>query len=109
MLLQSQRYRLGNEYLLQADVEKILKDNSIPYRREHRLSAGDRVDFFVAGHIALELKIKMPARRVYRQLERYAIHDEVDSLVLMTLGVGGVPPSINDKPVYVVNLARTCL
>ena len=108
-LLYSQRYRLGNESLLQIDVEQFLLREGVPHEREKVLDIGDRVDFFVEGHIALELKIKMPARHIYRQLQRYAKHDVVDSLVLMTLGVGGVPPMVNDKPCYVVNLGRSAL
>jgi len=109
VLLGSFSYPLGHETLLQEAVEKVLTDEKVPFKREFVLSPGSRVDFFVDEHIALELKIKMSARHVFRQLERYATHDQVDSLVLMTLGTGGVPPSVNDKPIYVVNLARTAL
>lgn len=109
ILLQPQRFRLGQEALLQSDVQEFLLKQGVPHEREKVLDIGDRVDFLVEGHIALELKIKMPARHIYRQLQRYAKHDVVDSLVLMTLGVGGVPASINDKPCFVVNLGRSAL
>lgn len=108
-LLRRRQYRLGHEILLQEDVEAALTALNIPFVREHVLSPGSRVDFFVDGHIALELKIKMSARHIHRQLERYATHDEVDSLVLMTLGAGGVASAFLGKPCYVVNLARTAL
>ncbi len=109
IVLDGRRFRLGHEALLQEDVELLLQQLQIPHEREKVLDIGDRVDFLVEGHIALELKIKMPARHIYRQLQRYAKHDAVDSLVLMTLGVGGVPPSVNGKPCYVVNLGRSAL
>lgn len=103
------RFRLGHEDLLQRDVRDVMERAGIPFEREFVFNPGDRVDFFVDGHIALELKIKMQQRRIFRQLERYAMDDRVDSLVLMTLGAGGIPPAINGKPCYVVNLGRTTL
>lgn len=109
LLLSRHSYPLGHETLLQEAVEKVLNAEKIAFKREFVLSPGSRVDFLVDGHIAIELKIKMSARHIFRQLERYATHDQVDSLVLMTLGTGGVPGELNGKPCYVVNLARNAL
>lgn len=108
-LLYPRRYRLGHEALLQEDVERVLMKEKIPYKREFRLSPADRVDFLVDGAIALELKIKAPSRSIYRQLQRYALHDQVESLVLMTLSAIGMPSAIEGKPVYVVSLGRSAL
>jgi hypothetical protein len=99
-------YRLGSESLLQVDLEKHFRAGEIPYEREHRLAAAERVDFFVDGHIALELKIKGNRRAILRQMERYASHEAVDSLILLTGAAMGMPPRLNDKPVYVVQLGR---
>lgn len=109
MLLRANRYRLGHETLLQEDVRALLARHGIPHQREHVLGPADRVDFLVDGRIALELKIKMPARHVYRQLERYATHDCVDSLVLMSATAISMPRSFNSKPVYLVPLGRNGL
>lgn len=108
-ILSGWRYRLGHEDLLQRDVRDVMANSGITFYREFRFNAGDRVDFFVDGHIALELKLKMQQRRIYRQLERYSLDDRVDSLVLMTLSPGGIPRLINDKPCFVVNLGKTVL
>lgn len=109
MYLQIGRYRLGNEALLQEDVERQLQIRSFPYKREMVLGPADRVDFLVDGHIALELKIKGQRRRILHQMERYAAHDCVESLILMTLVASGFPPAINGKPVYVVKLGLSGL
>lgn len=108
-LLRRRRFRLGHETLLQEDVEALFRAESIPFKREHRFGPADRVDFFVDGHIAVELKIRCQKRRMLRQLERYAMHDCVDSLVLVTLAATGMPPRVVDKPLYVVPLGLTGL
>lgn len=103
------RYRLGNEALLQSDVEARLQAQHIPFVREKILGPADRVDFLVDGHIALELKIKCNRRHMLRQLERYAAHDCIDSLVLMTVSATGMPAEICGKPLFVVKLGLSGL
>lgn len=107
--LQIARYRLGHETLLQDDVEKRFREGDIPYEREKILGPADRVDFLVDGHIAVELKIKAQKRRIFRQMERYALHDCVDSLILVTAAPAGMPAALNGKPVYVVKLGMSGL
>lgn len=108
-LIRSGRYRLGHEALLQVDVEDLLRSNRVPYAREHVLGPGERVDFLVAGYIAVELKIKAQRRLIYRQMQRYALHDRVTSLILVTAAAIGMPPAIEGKPVFVVSLGHTAL
>ena len=105
-LLYRHRYRIGHETLLQEDVEILLTREGIPFKREFVLGPADRVDFLVDQKIGLELKIKMSARHIFRQLERYAAHDRIDALVLMTSATRGVPGQIRGKPCFVVNLGR---
>lgn len=107
--LRAARYRIGTEALLHDDVELHLKAGCIAYDREHRLGPGERLDFLVAGSIALELKIRAQRKSIYRQLERYARHDAVKGLVLVTASALGMPKAIEGKPIYVVQLGLTAL
>lgn len=108
-LISRGRYRFGHETLLQDDVEALLVVSGVSFRREHIFGPADRVDFFVEGHIALELKVKGQRKAIFRQLERYSMHDCVDSLVLGTLAPMGLPAAIGGKPAYLVSLGRTGL
>lgn len=107
--LRAARYRMGSEALLQEDVEKHLYAGGVPYEREHRLAPGERLDFLVAGKIAVELKIRAQRKSIYRQLERYAKHDAVTGLILVTASALGMPKEIEGKPIYVVQLGLTAL
>ena len=108
-IIQMHRYRLGSEALLQEDVEARLRSAKIPFAREKVLGPADRVDFLVDGHIAVECKLRCGRKAMYRQLQRYARHDCVDALILVTLTPTGMPADLLGKPVYVVSLGRTGL
>jgi argininosuccinate synthase len=77
--------------------------------REHRLATGDIIDFFVDG-VAVEVKLKrnQPPSILF-QLKRYARHESVTSLVLVTNRAMGLPREINGKPAYYVSLGRAWL
>lgn len=102
-------YRMAQESLLQEDLEKHFRAGCIPYEREFKFSTTERVDFFVDGHIAVELKIKGSRRGILRQMQRYADVERVDSLILMTSAAMGMPATLSGKPVYVVQLGRMAL
>jgi len=102
-------YRIGHEALLQEDLERHFRNGCIPYEREVRLSDADRVDFVVDGHIAVELKIKESRRRILRQLERYAAHDVITGLILLSGVSMGIPARLNGKPVHFIHLGRMSL
>lgn len=107
-VLSGVRFPLSNEKLLQAAIEEEFDANGVAHIREHRLSSHDVVDFLVGG-VAVECKVKGGRRDTYRQLERYAGHDAVDELILVTNVPTGMPAEINGKPVYVLNLAKAWL
>jgi hypothetical protein len=104
-ILKAYRFPLASEIPLQDAIEKKFMEFGIPYKREHILGPKDRVDFMVGG-IAIEVKIKSSPTALYRQIKRYAEHDEVLRLVLVSNVVTMFPPAINGKPVFVVNLAK---
>lgn len=103
------RYELGSEKATQAGIELQLRASLPVVRREHRLAPGDIVDFLVDG-VAIEVKLKrnQPAS-ILRQLQRYARHDAVTALVLVTNRAMGLPPEIAGKPAFYVSLGRAWL
>lgn len=75
--------------------------------REHRLSARDRPDWFIDGRIVVEAKVNGAVRSaIVRQLARYAEHDQVQGIVLATGKSILLPPTVNGKPLVVVNLGK---
>lgn len=103
------RYRIGSEALLQISIEDRLKESGVSFDREFRLGPGERIDFLVAGGIGIEAKVRCPARKVYRQLERYARYAEISALILISATATGLPPRIDEKPLFLVSLGRTAL
>lgn len=97
---------LTDEKMTQVQIATILTENNIPYIREYRLSGEDIVDFMVDDHLAVEIKIKGQKRAIYRQLQRYAAHDKIKGIVLLTGVSMGLPEQIDGKPAYMGSLSR---
>ena len=104
-LLWATPFRFSSEDQLQGAMEQLFLSKGIPHTREVRLSAKDRIDFMV-GRIGIEVKVKQSAETVERQLLRYAQHEEVDSLILVTSRSGHrmIQRMANGKSVLVVYL-----
>lgn len=85
-MLDGYTFRSNTETELHDGVCDVLDAHGITYRREHRLSAADRVDVLVDGGIAVEVKAGRTSTRtdVAAQLQRYAGHDDVAALLLVT-------------------------
>lgn len=107
-LLRRARLDLSSEKHLQEGIDSLLETTGVRFEREKRLSERDIPDFFVAGGIVIECKMRKKARKVdvYKQLHRYAEHDAVTALVLATNMSIGLPPEIVGKPVYVASLSK---
>lgn len=103
------RLDLSTEKAVQADIASALDRRGLPYRREHRLSPRDIVDFFVVDTVALEVKIGGAATAIFRQLTRYADHDCVQAIVLATNVPIALPVHINLKPCRVAALGAAWL
>jgi hypothetical protein len=111
-LLRGSRFRLDTESAIQADIDLLFRIELGPggYQREHRFGPGERVDFFVAGRIAVEVKQRRAkAAPTLRQLERYAAYPEVEVLVLVTGWSMDLPAEVNGKPLHIVSLGRSWL
>lgn len=106
-LLEAHRFTHTCEEDLQRGVETVLAENKIPYVREASLSKGDRPDFLVEGSIVLELKVKGASHAVLRQLMRYANHEKVKAIILVTTKFAhrSMPETLAQTPVHVVHLS----
>lgn len=102
------RFPLNDEKNLQAAMQQHLEGDGRPFMREHVLGPGDVVDFMVDG-IAVEVKIKGQRRAIYRQCKRYAAHEAVEGLLLITNVAMGFPEEMEGKPTAVLNLGRAWL
>lgn len=91
-----------DEYGYQSQLENFLvKFAPGKFTREMKLSETDRVDFFVSG-IAVELKLKCPTNEILRQLARYAQHESVREILLLSATrapLQKIPSTLNGKPV----------
>jgi hypothetical protein len=102
--LRQHRISYGSETELGRSVVQLLAPLGIEYVQEYRLSAGSRVDLFLDGGVAVELKVGGAPTSVLRQLHRYAEHDIVRELLLITTRhahLRGLPAQLCGKPVYV--------
>jgi hypothetical protein len=97
------RYRLpvSVEKAMQGAVESALRAEGLAFRREVTRGA-DRIDFLV-GTVGVELKVKGSVSEVLRQLERYALWEDVTELLLVTTRGHhlAMPRELNGKPVWV--------
>lgn len=107
-LVHSHRLPLHNEKATQAKLEEVLRAHGFDFEREARLSAEDIPDFMV-GSLAVEVKLKGGKRDIYRQLCRYAEHERVARILLVTNAAMMLPPDINGRATYIANLGRAWL
>lgn len=106
--LGSYQFNFNNERQLQDGIEEILRAEGHAYQREVRLNARDRIDFLVET-VGIEVKVAGSAVHLLNQLARYAEHDEVGSLLVVTnrsyLGCVG-QAEFEDKAVSAVITSR---
>jgi hypothetical protein len=105
--LPAYRYVFSSELDLQNGIEKVLAEIGVSFLREHRLSPTDRPDFYLpAEGIVIEVKIKGATSNVIRQLNRYAEHGFVKSIVLVTSRMRHqAPTQLNGKQILTINLS----
>ncbi len=97
--------RYSSESLLQSDVARVLELAEFGFVREHIFSAKDRADFFIPSiGVVVECKVNGGPSAVIAQLLRYAAHDQVNGVVLVTSrAVHRWPlPMLGGKPFSVV-------
>ncbi len=102
------RFSFETEKELQRQIETKFQEYKICYDRECILSKGETPDFMI-GDVCVEVKTKGGKVAIYKQMERYASHDRVKSLILVTNRSMGLPVAINNKPACQVSLGRAWL
>lgn len=105
-VLRAHAFHVSHEEELQGAIAQLLDEAAIPFVREHRLSAADRVDFMFSEGVALEVKVDGSLSSVLRQLHRYAQHPDVERMLLVTTRAThrAVPAVLSGKPVAVVHV-----
>lgn len=101
-LCRTLRPQTTSEKDLQAALWNQLKRSFPSATRETVLGPGDQVDFLVQD-VAVEVKVDGSPMEVMRQLQRYAMHEQVAAVVLVTTRAKhrGLPPTLRGKPVLV--------
>lgn len=108
-LVSSARLDLSDEKRTQNDLAEVFTAHGIAHERECRLSPGDIPDFMIEG-LAMEVKLRGARKKdVFKQLERYARHDRVTAIILVTNLTMGLPATLGGKPVYFLALGRAWL
>ena len=106
-LLGSFRFAAFDEATLQRLIADVLIVAGYKFEREKRLSRKDRLDFLLDDGVAVEIKIDGSLTGVMRQLSRYAEHERVLAIVLVTTRATQalrIPSEFSGKPVRVVLL-----
>lgn len=89
-------------------LEGVLTDAGLAFVREHRLDAKSRLDFwFPELRTAMEVKVQGAPHRVLAQVRRYAEHEAVSAVLLVsTLAkLARTPETLAGKPARAVRLA----
>jgi hypothetical protein len=87
-------------------VESTLLAAGFRFRSQVNLGPGARIDFLVAPGTGIEVKAgRPPTLSTTKQLEHYAVSDQVQELVLVTeAGIPGLPAYLNGKPAHQIAL-----
>lgn len=104
--LRGYSFSCSDESELQEAVAVVFKCEGFPFEREVSLSPKDRIDF-VVHKVGIEVKTAFSPKAVVEQLIRYAKHEEIDALVLVTTRAQHrvIPGTLLGKVVYVVHIA----
>lgn len=106
------RLRFGTEAILQADVYAALRVLGMGASPEYRLSDKDRVDFLLdTERIGIECKVDGGLPVVAQQLLRYAEHELITGLILVTRRNAhlALPKTLLEKPLRVVYVGGSSL
>lgn len=101
-------YTAHDEHRMYLLLERILTDAGLKFEREHPLDKKSRLDFwFPELRVAMEVKVRGKPHDVMSQITRYAEHETVGALLLVTTlaKLCRLPDSIAGKPARAVRLA----
>jgi hypothetical protein len=100
------RFRYTTEAELQVGLAEALQRLGVAAEREVVLGPRDRVDFLTVDGIGIEVKVKGSCTELTCQLHRYAQHDRIRALIVVTHRAvhHGIPTELNGRQVYLVQL-----
>lgn len=110
-LLSGVRIDISDEKASQAQIAEAFTAANVTFEREAKLSGRDIPDFLIEPPgLAIEVKLRgTPKMQVFRQLSRYAEHERVTQLLLVTNMSMGLPAEIGGKPAFYLSLGRSWL
>lgn len=103
------RFSRASEKQLQDRLEHVFLRWGMDFEREKSLSKKDRPDFLFSNGVALECKVDGGLQSHLRQMKRYAGHDAVTGVLLVSMRPYQMPETLNGKPVACLNFAGKCL
>ncbi len=102
----SARSNLTSEATAHRDVENALSGAGIEFKSEVQLSASDRIDV-LCGAVGVEIKVGHSRRSIWKQLQRYAKHGNIEALVLATgTAFPAAVVDVDGVPLVVADLSR---
>lgn len=108
-VLENVRITARHEDEAQEQIQEALTAAGIDCEREVRLSTRDRVDV-LAGRVVIEVKTSpTQVERLWRQVQRYADHDEVDAVIVASTlfrNLVRLPDELAGTPVIGINIGR---
>lgn len=109
-ILGARRFRFTCEKDLQDGIAAVLTEAGLDFQRELELSRQDRPDFLL-HRVAIEVKVDGSLSALTRQIARYAEHELVDGILVVTslARLTNLPDEIRGKRVHVVHLIGSVL
>ena len=107
-LISQYRFNFMTESDLQDGLLELLKTEPIKIAKEEFISRKSRPDFIVEGNIAIEVKIGGSLGALTRQVQRYAKHDSIREVLVVTSKSRhtNLPATLAGKPVTVINVSK---
>lgn len=93
--------RVRDEEAMQGEVAKLFAANDVTFVEQEVLGPGERIDFLCGQGVGVELKTRGGAAPLIRQLARYAAHERIRALVVVSTRrqLLALPSSIGGKPI----------
>lgn len=102
-VIRGHRFLYTNEDELQEGISAALRAHGLSPLREVVLNQRDRIDLLV-DTVGIEVKVAGSQTHPWGQLKRYAEHDSIEALVLVTNRVYSLPEEVGGKPLRLVSL-----
>lgn len=110
IVLRASAMPLNTEKACQAAISDALTARGMAHEREKRLSPQDVADFWFPAGVVMEIKMRRARTPdVLRQLERYAAHEVVGGIFLVTNKAMRLPRVICGKRAYYFSLGQAWL